>query len=341
MSLTTFCAFRFDGRHAEAVPVIVRLEDGDLVVETVDGTLVDRNRLHRTVVSEPLERAPRVVWLPGGAALEVLDADRAFARELASWGVRSSIAVRLQQRWPGVVAALALIVAMLGLFYFRGLPATARWLAFKIPPRLEERMGEQVLRVLDKHYVRPSVLDVERRRRIAERLSRAAAAAAPGVRYRLEFRAAGNESVNALTLPGGVILVLDGLVRFAGDEDAVLGVLGHELGHVVQKHSVRQVLQSVGVGAVASLLWGDFSGVAASVPIVAGMLGYSREFEREADEFTIAFLRAQHLSARPLYRFFVKVHKWQGRPEDGRVPDFLSTHPSTEDRLDRLRREIR
>jgi Zn-dependent protease with chaperone function len=341
MSLTTFSAVRFDGRHAEAVPVIVHVDDGDLVVETVDGTLVDRSRLDRTIVSEPLERAPRVVWLPGGAALEVPDADRAFARTLTNCGVRSSIAVRLQQRWPAVLAALAVIVAVLGLFYFKGLPATARWLAFKMPPRLEERMGEQVLGVLDKHYLRPSGLDVERRRRIAERLSVAAAATAPGVRYRLEFRAAGNEGVNALTLPGGIILVLDGLVRFAGDDDALLGVLGHELGHVVHKHSVRQVLQSVGVGAVAGLLWGDFSGVAASVPIVFGMLSYSREFEREADEFAIAFLRAQRLSARPLYRFFVNVHKWQGRPDDGRIPDFLATHPSTEERLDRLRREIR
>lgn len=341
MSPTTFSAFRFDGRHAEAVPVIVHVDDGDLVVQAVDGTLVDRTRLDRMVVSEPLERAPRVVWLPGGAALEVPDADRAFARTLGDSGVRASIAVRLQQRWPAVLAALAAIVAMLGLFYFRGLPATARWLAFKMTPRLEERMGEQVLGVLDKHYLRASRLDVERRRRIAEGLSRAAAAAAPGARYRLEFRAAGNEGVNALTLPGGIIVLLDGLVRFAGDDDAVLGVLGHELGHVVHKHSVRQVLQSVGVGAVASLLWGDFSGVAASVPIVFGMLGSSREFEREADEFAILFLRAQRLSARPLYRFFVNVHKWQGRTEDGRIPDFLSTHPSTEERLERLRREIR
>src|SRR5262249_57927764 len=105
------------------------------------------------------------------------------------------------------------------------------------------------------------------------------------------------EGVNALTLPGGIILVLDGLVRFAGDDDAVLAVLGHELGHVVHKHSVRQVLQSVGVGAVAGLLWGDFSGVAASVPIVFGMLSYSRGVEREAHEFALAFLRPPPPSA--------------------------------------------
>src|SRR5262249_10579435 len=270
MSETTFSAGRFDRRPAGAGPVLAHIRDRDLVIETADGTVGGRRRVDRTVVSEPLERSPRVVWLPGGAALEVPDADRAFARQLEVAGVHPSIAVRLQQRWPAVLVGLAVIVAMLGLFYFKGLPATARWLAFKMPPRLEERMGEQVLGVLDKHYLRPSGPDVERRRRIAERLIFAAAATAPGVRYRLEFRAAGNEGVNALTLPGGIILVLDGLVRFAGDDDAVLAVLGHELGHVVHKHSVRQVLQSVGVGAVAGLLWGDFSGVAASVPIVFG-----------------------------------------------------------------------
>jgi len=345
VSMTTFSGFRFDGRHAEAVPVIVHIDEGELIVKTadgtVDGTLLDRDRLDRVVVSEPFDRAPRLVWLPGGAALEVPDTNRSFAQQLRRSGVELSLAVRLQQRWPAVIVALAVIVAMLGLFYFKGLPATARWLAFSLPPRLEARMGEQVLGVLDKHYMRRSSVDIERRTRLANRFALAAAATAPGVRYRLEFRAAGNDGINAMALPGGIILVLDGLVRFAGDEDAVLGVLGHELGHVVNKHSVRQVLQSVGVGTVASLLWGDFSGVAASVPVVLGMLSYSREFEREADEFAIAFLRSQHVSARPLYDFFVKVRRWQSRLEDGQVPDFLATHPSTDERLDRLRREIR
>ena len=95
------------------------------------------------------------------------------------------------------------------------------------------------------------------------------------------------------------------------------------------------------VCALLAVVTGDFSGVAASVPVVLGMLSYSREFEREADEFAIAFLRSQHVSARPLYDFFVKVRRWQSRLEDGQVPDFLATHPSTDERLDRLRREIR
>jgi predicted Zn-dependent protease len=341
MSLSGFPAFRFDGRHADAMPVMLRLDDGSLLVETVEGTLLEREGLDRAVVSEPFRHAPRVVWLPSGAVLEVPDTDRSFACQLEGAGVRPSLAVRLQQRWPAVVLALAVIAATLGLAYFKGLPAAAHWLAFKLPPRLEARMGGQVLAVLDKHYLKPSRLDPARRTELALRFASAAAATAPGVSYRLEFRSAGKDGVNAMALPGGTIILLDGLVKLAGNEDAVLGVLGHELGHVVHKHSLRQLLQSVGVGTLASLLWGDFSGVAASVPVVLGMLSYSRDFERDADEFAIALLRAQRVSAQPLYEFFFKVSELESRLGLARIPDFMSTHPSTERRLDRLRREIR
>src|SRR3989442_14618436 len=117
-------------------------------------------------------------------------------------------------------------------------------------------MAERLLAVLDKHYLRISYLDARDRQRIADRFSRAAAAAAPGVAYGLEFRRSGQADINAMALPGGIIILLDGLVEFADDEDAVLGGLGHELGHVVHKHPARGILQSVGIGALAGLLWG-------------------------------------------------------------------------------------
>lgn len=340
MSTPTFRAFRFDGRHAEAVLVALRVEDGCLFVETPFGEVLERERLDRAVVSEPFDHAPRLVSLPSGTTLEVRDPTRSFARALEAAGVRPSPAVRLQRWWPGALIALAALLALLIPLYFKGLPAAARWAAFALPPQLEARMGEQLLAVLDKHYLRPSHLDAREQARIADRLSRAAAIA-PGVSYRLEFRRSGRADVNAMALPGGIIILLDGLVEFADDEDAVLGVLGHELGHVVHKHPARGILQSVGIGALASLLWGDFSGTAASVPMTLSMLRYSRDFEREADEFAIALLRSQKVPVRPLYKFFSSLDKTQSGRTAGGVPDFLSTHPSTAERLERLQREIK
>jgi predicted Zn-dependent protease len=180
----------------------------------------------------------------------------------------------------------------------------------------------------------------EKRKRLARRFGEAVAKVAPGVPYRLEFRRTSTSQVNAFALPGGPIVLLDGLVEFAGSDEAVLGVLGHKLGHVVHKHGVRQVFQSMGVGVLASLLWGDFSGVAASAPIALGMLRYSRGFEGEADEFAIRFLRVNGVSVRPLYDFFWQARRREERSHVGHIPDFLATHPATTERMERLGKEL-
>lgn len=341
MSVSACPGYRFDGRHAEATSVEVRVEGGQLVVESTAGTVLDRVSVHQALVSDPLERAPRVVWLPNGATLEVADGEGRFARQLRDAGLRLPLAVRLQRWWPGVLTGLAGMVAVLVALYLVVLPKAANWVAFALPPGLEARMGEQVLTVLDRHYLKPSGLDASRRTTISDRLARAAAAAAPGVPYRLEFRTAGKDVVNAMALPGGIIVLLDGLVTFADDDDAVLGVLGHEVGHVVHKHAARRVVESLGIGTLASLLWGDFSGVAASVPVVLGMLHHSRAAEREADEFAIRLLQAQGVSVEPLVDFFVDIMELESEMGTEKIPGLLQSHPATAERLERLRREIR
>lgn len=336
--MPTFHASRFDGRRAEARRVTLRIERGYLVVEA-DGTVLERERLRRAAVSEPYDGAPRLVTLPSGTTLEVPDPDRTLARALEQAGLRLPLAARLQRWWPGVIVALAVALAAVALAYTRGVPLAAQWAASLLPSALETRLGDQLLAVLDRHYFRESDLDPARRERLEELFAHAVGVTAPGVRYRLEFRSAGpdGEGVNAFALPGGTIVLLDGLVEVAEEEDAVLGVLGHELGHVVHRHAARKLLQSVGVGALAGLLWGDFSGVAAGLPVVLGMLSYSRDAEREADEFAIAFLRGAGRPVRPLHDFFTKLESRLGL-RGSQV--FLSTHPSPEERLERLRRAM-
>ena len=96
----------------------------------------------------------------------------------------------------------------------------------------------------------------------------------------------------------------------------------------------------MGVGILAGLIWGDFSGTAASVPVVLGTLQYSRDFEREADAFAIAFLRTSGVSSRHLREFFIRLEAREERKHRGSIPDFLSTHPSTEERIERLDAEV-
>ncbi len=340
MSGARFPGVRFDGRSAAAAAIFLRVEGTSLTVEAPDGAVLDRGVIRRTRLSEAFDHTPRLIGFPSGASVEVEDPDGRCGRALEDAGAAVSPVVRLQRWWPAVVLALTGLVTLLGVAYFKGLPLAARWAAFALPARIEQRMGQQVLLALDKHYLEPSRLAPQHGQRISRKFAEAAAKAAPGVEYRLELRRMPGRGVNAFALPGGTIVLLDGLVNVADSDDEVLGVLGHELGHVAYKHGTRRIFQSMGVGILAGLIWGDFSGTAASVPMVLGTLQYSRDFEREADAFAIAFLRTTGVSTRHLREFFIRLEAREERKHRGSIPDFLSTHPSTEERIERLDAEV-
>ena len=278
-----------------------------------------------------------MLGLPGGQTLEVPDVQRSLPAALAVAGKRPSWIVRMQRAWAAVVIALALLLAAGIWIYVEGLPIAARHLAEALPAGFDRRIGENLLELLDENSFEPSQLAPERRARIVERFMQSAAVVAPGVGVRVEFRAG---EVNAFALPGGIIVVFDELVELAGDDDRVLGVLGHELGHVVHRHSTRQLFQALGVAAIAGVVWGDFSSLASNVPLILGVMRYGRAFEHEADDFALAFLRASNLSPRPLYEFFLRAQGLDEKRRTGEIPDFLSTHPDPYKRVERMRREV-
>lgn len=338
MTTTAFPGFRFDGRTALAQEVVVTLDGRSLAVTATGGIALERVPLDPARVSERFAAAPRIIALNRGVMLEIPDEDGRFDRALANAGMAATPVQRMQRFWPAALAALAGLVMIMAAAYLYGIPAAAHWLAWRLPAGFEQRIGDAVLAELDERMFEPSVLPAERQSALTQRFATAAHAAVPDVRYRLEFRSAeGPAGVNAMALPGGAIVLLDGLVAMTQDDDALIGVLSHELGHVAGRHSLRQLLQSLGVGALAGLLWGDFSGVIANVPLAFGILHYSREFEREADAFAIDVLKSSGISTHPLDDFFGAMDRHDRKDGRAAPPAFLSSHPPTDERRRRLR----
>jgi predicted Zn-dependent protease len=351
-ALPSFDALYFDGKQPLAQPVTVDVLGSQLLVWTAQRRLLHRVAVAQATLSEPFAHAPRLIDLGGGARVQVADS-AGITAALGHAGWPPPLVARLQQRWPVALLALATLLALLAFGYLRGLPAAARWAAFALPPQIEQQLGDQVLELLDAQQLRPSQLDPAHQQRLRQRFAEMAQRAAPGVAHRLEFRTIetpANEQtpregrdpsprgINAFALPGGTIVMLDGLVLAAPGDDEVLAVLGHELGHVAHKHGMTHLIRAVGIGSVASLLWGDFAGAAANAPVLLGVLKYSRDAEREADAFAVDFLRASGLGVEPLLGFFDFVDKLQ-KKHGGAPPDFLSTHPATPERIERLRAE--
>ncbi|MGE0797448.1 MAG: M48 family metallopeptidase, partial [Lautropia sp.] len=209
---------------------------------------------------------------------------------------------------------------------------------------LDRVIGEQVAASLDGSWLEPTQLPADRRERIALALEAAVAAAwpdSPPPAYQLRF-ARSRIGPNALALPGGQIVVTDELIRLAdrAGQDAtpmLVGVLGHELGHVVHRHGLRAVVQAGLVAGVAAVALGDFSGLLAGAPAVLAQQGYSRDFEREADRESVRILRAGGYSPALMARFFELIAEARRDPQQAgmmaRIAVALASHPADAERI--------
>ena len=191
---------------------------------------------------------------------------------------------------------------------------------------------------LEKRIFEPTQLSSERREALTDRFE----ALAPDDQrsYEIRFRAS-KIGPNALALPGGVIYVTDALVELAPDNEAVLGVLAHELGHIDRRHLMRRLFASAAVGAAAAVLFGDVSTVLAALPAILIELDYSRSMEREADLYAVELLRANGISTGSLATLFErmqKAHDKRGSSSDW--PAYLSTHPPTPERVELFRKSL-
>ena len=159
-------------------------------------------------------------------------------------------------------------------------------------------------------------------------------------RAQLVFRKSEALGANALALPSGVIVVTDDLVALAKDPDDVVAVLAHEVGHLEGLHGMRAVIQGALVSAAITLVVGDISALAAAAPAVLLNARYSRELEREADGYAARALGAAGIAPMRLADMLERMetgHARAGHENPTGAFAYLSTHPTTEERLRTLR----
>lgn len=325
----------FDGRSSRPREVQASLVQGTL---RLSGPDVDRTIEARQVQwPERTRRGPRVAQLPDGGSIQTDDA-AAWDAWVRAAGHGESLVVRLQQSWRGVLVSLLLMVGVSAAGYLWGLPWAARAVADRFPDGVEQQIGAAVLAQVD-GFVEPSQLSAQEQRAIEQAWQRAqraheAAQRARGVAVRpsrLMIRRSEDIGPNALALPGGTMLLTDDMARLLQhDTDVIAGVLAHEQGHVQHRHGVRMLVQVGVLGFVTSTLWGDYSGVLATVPLWLGQAHYSREAEREADAYSVTMLRDAGISPAVMVRLFERVALYRRCGDDLIKPDPAGSAPVCE-----------
>lgn len=332
-----FNAAYFDGRSARRHEVTVHLHDDRVVVQAGD---ICRSEAWPDVrVAERVKHIPATLTFSDGAYCEITDNAALYAwleehRQAPGWVVRA------QNSGYWAVGALILTIAVLWAGYVYVLPWGVERVALNVPATVAQSIGTESLKFLDEHLFKPSALPSTERERLAARFAALTPPEPLSLRYRLVFRAS-KVGPNAFALPDGTIVITDELIALADSDDAVMGVLAHELGHVARRHMLRQLLQSAAVGATVGLLFGDVSTVLTALPATLAELAYSREFEREADAYAVAMLRKNGVALAPLANLFEKLHTAHSQRHDSEQDNsYLSSHPSSRERIAEIRRHI-
>lgn len=317
----------YDGKTSRRHQVTLTAVDG---VAQVRGEVERDCPISQLRVSERFKRAARKVSFADGAYLEIIDA-QAFRDLLQQTGHRDTLVVRLQQSWRHALTACAVLIAVVALGYLYLLPLAARGIAAALPVQVDQQIGRGTLEFLDLHVLAPSQLDARRAAAIKARFQALTAPMADAPAYDIVFRKS-RIGPNAFALPSGQIVVTDEIVRLLDDDDALMGVLAHELGHVHRRHLMRRLIQSSAMAATATVLFGDVSAVLANIPTVLLDLKYSRDIEREADDYAIAMFQANGLPRQKLAMVFEKLEQ-AGGGADGGVSPYLSSHPANDERV--------
>ena len=342
----------FDGVSARARPVQLRLAEGQL---HIDGDGVNLRVTHADVQwPERTRHGARVAHLRGGGSLRALEplAWDAWAR---AGGIAESAVVKAQQNWRSAAVAVVLLLLLVAAGFQWGVPWLARSVLAALPAAADRAVGDAALRSFDDTLLKPSAVPPARQQQIREAFAQAVARTAPeGRRPRYELRfhtsvklgaqedAKTRLGANAFALPGGTIVVTDEMLQLLeGRDDVLIGVLGHELGHVRARHGMRMLVQATLIGSAAAIAWGDFSSVLATAPVLLGQSAYSRDFEREADDEAIALLRANGLSPAVMVELFERLAR-SPKTQNGAGTGFdlgiaLASHPADAERMQRFR----
>ena len=215
-------------------------------------------------------------------------------------------------------------------------PYTGRRQLMLVPESNEIASGEQAYQQISRDSV---LTDNSEAMRIVRRVGERIARAANKPDYRWEFRIINDpDNVNAFCVPGGKVAVYTGIFPIAKDEAGLAVILGHEVAHALLRHAGERMSQAEVLGT--GLVFAGASGVNPQILQALGLgasvgviLPFSRSQESEADHVGLI------LMAKAGYDPRVSLEVWQRmeHKEKGAPPEFLSTHPGSETRIQQLR----
>jgi len=242
---------------------------------------------------------------------------------------------------PIISILLALFLAFSPPAAAEGLPDLGDASQTLLSPQMERRIGESIMR--DMRLRDPAFVDDAEATAYLNALGSRLVANSQDVRQDFEFFLIKDPTLNAFAMPGGFIGVHTGLIVTAQSESELAAVLAHEIAHVTQRHMARMVskegqLSATMLAAMALAILsrnsqlGSAAAAIGQASVITAQIGFTREFEREADRLGFLTLEKSGFDVRAMPAFFVRLQR-AGRLYENNAPAYLRTHPVNTERI--------
>lgn len=268
-----------------------------------------------------------VIELPDDARIE-------FSDELPEWfqlgNKKLHHSIWKLERSPTLI--LCSVIFMLA-FAFGvvqwGIPQAAHLVADQLPEHSLTQLGNEAEQyILD--WTTPTQLSKARQQQLQKEYL---AYVAEGRPAKIIFRGGGKIGANALALPNHTIILTDELVQLAKNDQEIIGVLAHEQGHLIKRHSLQQALSSLGLSVLYVAVTGDSSDFFTTMPVALAGARYSRDFEAEADQYALQTMYRHQIKVSHFANFLERLGAEDEQNDQHSPLQFLSTHPATLERI--------
>lgn len=323
-----FSAWHFDGKTAVRRKVEVQTIG-------VNFFLLETERRHGPFAFEEL----RYVGEQGGAAVYKLDGEDGWRLGL-SGPVPGELVKHLPQKrtYGGIIDRIGLGPASLTFAALSAITVaivvwSPQWLAPLVPQSVEKRLGDALVGDFGGRFC-----DTTRGRAALAKLT----GSLDDKPQELQVEVANIGMLNAVALPGGKVVLFQGLLDQAKSPDEVAGVLAHEIGHVRERHVMQGLLRQMGLAVVL----GGFDGTGGSTLNNVLSTTYTRASEQEADDHSIKAMAKASISPVATAGFFERLSRMDGsanmrKDDQGRiVSGYLSSHPLSDDRRELFKKSV-
>ena len=336
----------YDGNSSKSHDVRFGISDsGEFQLEGYEMAEVEFSQIS---VSSRIGDSARYLDLANGVRIETSDND-AVDRLLKILGPeKEGFLHTIENNLLAVILSLVTLVSFVFVVAVYGIPAMSGPLVRMLPPGVDDLLGKEVLDQLDSIVFEPSSLSSTEKGNLLELF--ATLIPETDREFDLQFRSSELLGANAFALPNAQIVFTDELVQLGASEEMLAAIMLHEIGHVVERHTMQAVVRRAGFSMLLFGVTGDVGSAATALVVLLPSFliesSYSRDLEWDADSYALSQMSERGIDANA---FADMMELMLGStPEDAESTDstqdsansfstYFGTHPPTQSRIERFR----